>query len=309
MKRRHFGIGLAGSLIYTGCSRKSEVTLTARGTAFGTEVAVTLPESDAEFFDAVFEEIARLEAIFTLFDPQSPLRQLNAAGRLSNPPPELVEVLKICDRVHRLTEGAFDPTVQPLWELYEGHFAKAPTDTEGPASEAIAAARSRIGWDKLSVSAEEIRFAEPRMGLTLNGIAPGYTADRIVALLKSKGVKHALIDTGEFRALGSQLDGSPWRVEIRAGDSIAGHADLVDRALATSAGNATAFDLVQQFHHLFHPDRDRFQPAMRTVSVEAPEAALADALATAGGVMESADLEAVATTMPDVKVRIFDHGS
>lgn len=307
--RRAFALGFSGAVLGGGCSRE-EALISAAGTAFGTEITITLPESvEAGTFEQAFAEIERLEAIFTLFDPGSALRRLNDSGELTSPPPELFEVLEISDRVHRATGGAFDPTVQPLWELYERHFAENPTDSKGPDTMAIETARSRIGWDKVAFKAAEIRFREAGMALTLNGIAPGFVADRTVDLLEKLGVRHALVNTGEFRALGSRPDGSAWRVDISAGDGVVGNADLDGNALATSAGYATAFDLEQRFHHLFHPGRDAFQPAMRTIAVEAPRAALADALATAGGVMESGSFTNATSKIPGVRSRIFESRS
>ena len=69
------------------------------------------------------EEITRLERIFSLYRADSALSQLNRHGRLDDPPLELVELLAFSARVSAATGGAFDVTVQPLWDLYASHFA------------------------------------------------------------------------------------------------------------------------------------------------------------------------------------------
>ena len=286
--------------------------LVYQGDAFGTKVSITISGLDRakseRLLSGAIAEMGRLEAIFTLFDAQSPLRRLNSDGRLDQPPQELVEVLRISAEVNQMTGGAFDPTVQPLWDLYENHFALRPGDLAGPPPEAIADARARIGWARVDVGAKRIEFAGEAMAITLNGIAPGYAADRVAAWLADRGGRHALIDTGEFRAIGSRPDSSPWRVAIRAGDEIVDEVELVDQGLASSSGSGTTFDLAGQIHHLFNPQSDRFSDSRRTISVEAPTAAVADALATAGGIMGPGELRSLVSGDEQLLVREYQHG-
>jgi thiamine biosynthesis lipoprotein len=303
---------LGSGVFLANCSRGNNQSVSATSTGFGTTIGITLvPPStvDAEeLLDLAFAEIARWESIFSLFDPASPLRQLNDQGILKNPPPELIAVLELSDRIHRITGGAFDPTVQPLWELYESHFATRPTDSDGPSPSDIAETRQRTGWENVAFDSSEIRFSESGMKLTLNGIAPGVTADAIADQLMSEGVKHALIDCGEFRSIGTQSDGSPWPVAIRGpeNDHLLGKVELAGNAVATSAGYATAFDLEERFHHLFHPQDDKFAPARRVVTVEAPTAGLADALATAAGAMVWEEFANSVKVTPEVRVTQYD---
>ena len=122
----------------------------------------------------------------------------------------------------------------------------------------------------------------PGMALTLNGIAQGYIADRVAALLEAEGLGDILIDTGEFRALGGDPRGGDWPVKLGQG----GQVNLRSRALATSS----------PLHHLRcrgpsgpyprSPDRQAAVPVWRAVSISAPSAALADALSTAACLME-----------------------
>lgn len=303
-------------VVTSGCCRSPErpgvPDLVYQGSAFGTEVSITIAGLDRakseRLLSGAVAEMERLEAIFTLFDAQSPLRRLNSDGRLEQPPPELVEALRISAEVNQMTGGAFDPSVQPLWDLYENHFALRPGDQAGPPPEAIAEARARIGWEGVEVGTDRIEFAREGMAITLNGIAPGYAADRIADWLADRGVRHALIDAGEFRAIGSRPDSTPWLVGIRAGDDIADRIELIDRGLATSSGSGTTFDLAGQMHHLFNPQADQFSDAGRTISVEAPTAAVADALATAGGTMEPGDLRSLVAGDPQLRVREYQHG-
>ena len=107
-----------------------------RGVAMGAMASMTLVHPDREAGKRLIErclaEISRLEAIFSLYRPDSALVRLNAAGVLDHPPLELVEVLSFAASLARHSDGAFDVTVQPLFELYARHFAEPGADPAGP---------------------------------------------------------------------------------------------------------------------------------------------------------------------------------
>jgi len=122
------------------------------------------------------------------------------------------------------------------------------------------------------------------MGLTLNGIAPGYMTDRIVELLKNEGLEHALVDLGEIRAIGARSGQKPWHAGIRDPfdtQRMAMEVPLADQALATSGGYGFRFDQAGRFHHIFDPRSGSCPHAYASVSVLASTATAADALATA----------------------------
>ena len=246
-------------------------------------------------------EIARLERVFSLYMPDSALSTLNRQGALAAPPPELVEVLETSRRVWDLSDGAFDPTVQPLWLAYADHFAKPGADPAGPSPDAVERALALVGLDKVSFNRDRVAFAQAGMALTLNGIAQGFITDRIVEMLRAGGVESTLADIGEIRALGRRPDGSPWRVGIAGGgDSV----DLVDRAIATSSADGFRFGGKDSPGHILDPRSGMAECLHRSVSVLAPEAATADALATAFCLMTGARIAEVLPALPDVEALI-----
>ena len=112
------------------------------GIALGAEAAIYMDHPDADaIIDRAVAEIARLEGIFSLYRTDSALAQLNAAGRLDTPPFELLECLAQAAQVHRATKGLFDPTVQPLWQLYAARYAAG----HAPTFDEITALLPRIG--------------------------------------------------------------------------------------------------------------------------------------------------------------------
>jgi FAD:protein FMN transferase len=256
-----------------------------RGILLGADASMQLylPEKGAAaaLMQRCLAEIKRLEHIFSLHDPRSSLSVLNRQGYLDAPPPELVHLLQESHRFSVLTDGAFDVTVQPLWNLYAGHFAAHSEATEGPSAAAIEAALHLVDYRKIALSPERVELGLTGMELTLNGIAQGYITDRITALLKSEGVERTLVAMGEMRALGTHPDGTPWKVGIRnplEAGGMAATLPLTDRALATSGGYGTRFS--ETAHHLFDPRTGRSANHYASVSVLAPSATHADALST-----------------------------
>ena len=114
------------------------------------------------------------------------------------------------------------------------------------------------------------------MAITLNGIAQGFITDRITDLLRNEGFAQAVVDLGEWRALGEHPAGRPWRAATRSG-----LVELRDNALAVSSGAGTPFEPSGQFHHIFDPATGASASTLTEAAVIAPRAMIADALATA----------------------------
>lgn len=277
MKRRRFlAISAAAGALAASPARAFRLDpVEWRGTALGAAASLVIHHEDRgealRLLDESRAELERLEKIFSLYRADSALVRLNADGRLDAPPLDLVALLGEVDRLWRLTEGAFDPTVQPVWDACVRHFASPGAKPAGPPIEAV---RPLIGWNLVSVSAASIGFSRPGMALTLNGIAQGYITDRIADMLKAQGMRHVLANLGEIRAIGRRGDGIPWRA-LAAGKAL----DLEDCALAISS--AEAFRFSPACHHLIDPRTARSAAPSTAVSVTAPTATLADGLSTA----------------------------
>jgi len=250
------GVAHAGAARWTGWAMGAAASMTLAGVS---------PEQGAPVFAEMEAELDRLENIFSLYRPNSALSRLNLDGALPAPPPELLEVLSLCDTLYHLSGGAFDPTVQPLWQALAN---------DGNTN----AARSLIGWNGVRHDAGAIRMARPGMALTLNGIAQGYVTDRVAGLLRARGFSDILVDIGEIAAHGAAPDTRPWTAKIAApGGQIVHRVELRDRALATSAPAGTLLPGGQG--HILGPTGQAAHRSLVTVS--APTAALADGLSTA----------------------------
>ncbi len=116
-------------------------------------------------------------------------------------------------RYGELTDGAFDITVQPLWQAYADYFAGGAASALGPPEPVVEAARARVDFRRLRIAPERITLGAG-MAVTLNGIAQGYITDRVAALLRARGWSRVLVDMGEMRALGHPADRAAWSIGI-----------------------------------------------------------------------------------------------
>ncbi|EGY00404.1 twin-arginine translocation pathway signal [Nitrospirillum viridazoti Y2] len=276
------------------------------GVALGADAQLVINHPDPAEADALIRaslaEVARLESMFSLYRPDSQLNRLNRDGVLADPPSDLVALLAEALSIARLTHGAFDPTVQPLWTLYADHFGKPGAEPAGPPMAALRRALASVGHAHVSVTADRVALNRPGMALTLNGIAQGYVTDRVVALLKARGVAHTLVDMGEIRAVGHHPAGRPWT----AGIKVPGEDEhtlltlpLVDQALSTSGAYGTLFEPTGRFNHLFDPATGTCSDPSMSISVRAPTATLADALSTAFSIMPPEGVKRVLAQLPD----------
>jgi thiamine biosynthesis lipoprotein len=252
--------------------------------ALGSDVSITaLHQSRStakQAVDAAFDELTTVEKLMSIYRADSQLSRLNRDGVLDNPHPYFVEVLRAACALSQRSKGAFDITVQPLWALY----SEATNKGGVPDSESVSLARNHVDWRRVEVGDRRIRLRGEGTAITLNGIAQGYAADRATAAIKSHGIEHALIDTGECSAFGRKKSGGHWSIGIqhpRVQDAYISIAKLDGRCLATSGDYATEFTNDHRLNHLFDPRTGRSPTELASVSICARTAMQADALSTA----------------------------
>lgn len=296
LSRRRF-LSISAATLAFGHRAQATTLYRWQGTALGARATITLSHPAAErITESARAEIERLEQVFSLYRATSALSQLNATGRLDAPPFELLDCLSLAAAAHRATGGLFDPSVQPLWDLY----ARSYSAGHAPAEADIATARAYGTWADLRYDADAISL-RPGMALTLNGIAQGYIADRIAHLLQAEGLSEILIDTGELSALGGNPQGGDWPVTLDAPDRP--QIGLRDRALASSAPLGTVFDAEATAGHILDPRTGKPATARwHLVSVTAESAALADALSTAMCLMSPEEIATTQAAIAGAKV-------
>jgi thiamine biosynthesis lipoprotein len=227
--------------------------------------------------DEAVKAIRGVENDMSLFNPDSAVSRLNRDGVLQQPSAQLLSVLSLAQYVSARSQGAFDVTVQPLWQLWsQAHAAGKVADKH-----ALQRHLPLVNWRALEISPHAVRLNAKGMGVSLNGIAQGYAADLVRSVLQSHGVMHALIDTGETSTLGQAPGEQPWRfgIESTKGDNQKRGVSLPHGlAMATSSDAHTSFTQDRLHHHIFDPQTGNSPRYWSSVTVVAASCAMADAL-------------------------------
>lgn len=259
----------------------------------GTTVEITVVAPDTATGEAAvaagFAEVERLEQVFSSYRADSELSTLN--GRAGEGPVaasgDMVDLVGRAIAIARETGGAFNPLMGPaikLWGIPE--HPRVPSDAE------LAALRPLTDVGGVTVTPGEgtVTLARPGMALGLGGIAKGYTADRVAALLRHRGISAGIVAVaGDLHVFGTRPDGRPWRVGVRhprRADRPMAALLLTDGAVSTSGDYERYFEVDgRRYHHILDPRTLR--PAADTVAVTvlARDGTTADGLATALFVM------------------------
>ena len=249
--------------------------------AFGTTVWLRAAHEHAaqarRGVSAAAHAVQRVDQQMSLFRPDSEIVRLNRDGVLHHPSTELVDVLRLSQTVAHATQGLFDPTVQPLWQLWH----QAALQHQRPAAAAWRTCKALVDWRAIDVQAHRIAFNRPGMAITLNGIAQGLAADLAAAALRSMNIEHALLQTGEWMPMGQPAADSSWRLGIadpRQADAVVATLIADGRAIACSSDDKMSFSADRRDHHILDPRTGRSPTQLSTVVVVAPSCALADAL-------------------------------
>lgn len=240
---------------------------------------------------ATFSEI---NETYNKWNPQSELSRLNRlkAGEIHPISPKMSQFLSETSKVVTLSEGQFDPTIEPLQKIWKEKLASGVL----PKDEEIAKILPAIGWNNIHFNQKTFCKDHDATALDLGGIAKGYCIDLLTERLQKAGFINLFIEWGgEIRTSGQHPSGRPWRIFIsRLGDKDSAHAidelDLINQAIATSGDYLQYWDVLEKgekvrYTHIFDPHT--YHPilvketSIASVSVLAPNCALADALATA----------------------------
>ena len=276
--------------------------------SMNTLVSVTaVHESEGLVQDAMaaaFLEMERVVNLLNRYDSSSALSCLNTERFMDAPPPELSTVLLQARFYHNATDGAFDPTVKPLVDLFRDG---SPEESKVLDALALVDARS------VEVSPRAIRLPRPGMGLTLDGIAKGFVVDRMAVVLRAQGLKNFLINAGgDIRSSGFRGDGEAWRVGVQDPQKRGELPDvigLIDGAVATSGSYEVYFDRERSYHHIVSAQSGASPQFSQSVSVTAPTTLAADALATSLFLMEPERGVAFIESLPMCACLILDqHG-
>lgn len=235
-----------------------------------------------------------LNAVVAQMSPWEPLSDLcrynrAPAGSWIRLPEATLTVLRRAIEVAETSDGAFDPTLGALTDLWG--FGPRPFSGAPPERDAVTALRETGGWKRLTLDGEAL-FQPGGLKLDLNGIAKGFGVDQAAAALDRAGVKSYLVEVGgELRGTGAKPDGQPWWVELErppsANDAEKTLVALHDLSVATSGDYRRFFDHEgRRYAHTLDPATGApVTHATVSVTVLATDCMSADAWATALTVM------------------------
>jgi thiamine biosynthesis lipoprotein len=281
---------LIAALGATSCAaappRKFEVTKSMMDTF----VTVTVYASDAAktdaAIDAAFARMEEIVAAASIYDEAAEAFRLNRDGYLESPSQDLRQLITQSIEYGRLTDGAFDITVQPLLELWAAGLWQEPPEVQ---QQRINETLELVGWDKIIVEKDRISFSEAGMKITLGGIAKGYAVSEAMKTIRGLGIKSALVDAGgDMAALGSKPDGEPWFIALVNPDDPTQslvNFEIANKAITTSGNYARYFDPEKEAGHILNPLTGYSAQECISATVIADSATQADALATAIFVM------------------------
>jgi thiamine biosynthesis lipoprotein len=233
-----------------------------------------------EAADSAFDEVQRLNNLLSIHHPASVWSEINrlAGQRPVAVSPEVFKLLTRCLRYSRRSEGAFDITVGPLvkaWGFFKGAGRL-------PGRDEIAAALTKTGCRHLCLdpAGRTVRFDREGVEINPGGIGKGYAVDRMVGILRRKGLDTALVMASSSSIYGM---GAPpgeargWKVAIRNPKRPRQHSAtevfLKDMSLSTSGGYAQTFWAGgRSFSHILDPRTGYPARGMLLVSVTAPRA-------------------------------------
>ena len=178
-------------------------------------------------------------------------------------------------------------TVGPLTRLWRVARRNGKLPSESRLSEALAA----TGHAHLETDTERkrARLTQPGMRLDLGGIAKGYAVDQVLETLVTHGISCALVDGGgDLRVLGQPPGSDGWRITVQdlASEGNTEIHYLTDIAVATSGDLYQTVKIGErEFSHIIDPTTGLGLEIRRSVTVHAPDAMTADALASALSVL------------------------
>lgn len=281
MRISYFLVFLALS---AGCVNDSITQYSESADIMGTIITITVMASDEAQADKAisdaFETIRKVDSLMSTYKNTSQISMLNNEGVLYGANPELVYNIKKSIYYSRLTDGAFDITVQPILNLYKQTFN---VEKRPPTSEEIMQALELVGYDNILIEDNTIRFARQDMQITLGAIAKGYAVDQAVEALEKAGIEHALVNAGgDMRALGSKTDKEDWQIALQDPRDESNYVTVINiggKSVATS-GDYELYFINKSVHHIIDPKTGHSATGLISVTVIAEEALDADAFAT-----------------------------
>ncbi len=259
--------------------------------------------------EAAFREVERIDFLMSHYRPDSEVSRISrhAGEKETRVSPETLEVIERALYFSRLSGGAFDITIGPVFRLWDFRGGKIPD------GEKLRKNLKRVDYRRIKVdrSRSTVYLDDPRMEVDLGAIAKGYAADRSCLVLKKKGIENFLVNAGgDVRAGGRKEKEIPWTVGIqhpRLPSHFIAKIQPQNAAIATSGDYEKYFIKDgQRYHHILIPSTGQPARECQSVTILAPTAMDADALATTVFVLGPKKGFSLTEDLPGVHALIVD---
>jgi AmmeMemoRadiSam system protein B len=262
-------------------------------------------DSESDHLSAARAEVERLASILDLSDLDGAVARLNRTAGADgiDPGPEVRGLLKTSLWLHEVSGGAFDPTIGPVAAIWERGGEAAP-----PGEEELGVALGKVDATRVRIDDEhgKVRFEQAGMEINLGALNRGFLVDRIVDLLRGRGVESGVVRSGRAIRVFSEAESEPQTVDLQdpRSESVdpVGSVWLRDGAVAVAGifqvdteGDPDRSGLI------FDPRTGRPVEAVLSATVRAPEAVRAAGLATAMVVLGPAAGMKLIESIPDVE--------
>jgi len=230
--------------------------------------------------DKVFDYIRKLEERFNEYDQKSWLWQINnSEEEMFEIDPDTYQMLVIADSLYKMTDGAFDITIKPVFDLW-GFGGASPSV---PDSTILDENLALVDFSKLRFSKTEL-YKPKKMQISFGAIAKGYILDQAKLYMLELGLKQGVIDCrSSMTFYGGKLPQIVYIQHPRQGnDSYIASFRIKDMSVGTSGDYQQYFELDGiRYHHILNPRTGYPVEDVISVTVLHPSAAWADGLSTA----------------------------
>jgi len=307
------------SFLFFSCSPKTE-TIEIYGETMGTTYSLKIVgpnkvDNQKNTLKAEIDSVLReINQQMSTYIPESEISLFNKilAGEPQNISNHFLDVLNLANQVYVESDGAFDPTVGPVVDLWG--FGKKDRRETPPFEEEINQVLEYVGMNKIETDGSSIQKKHNKTELDFSAIAKGFGVDVVANLLMEKGFENYLVEIGGEVVVKGSKGSDAWRIgvdrpliEQTVNRSFEAILQISDVAVATSGDYRNYFvsgDSV--YSHTIDPVTARpIVNGVASVTVIAPNCALADAMATAIMVMgEEKGLHWV-ESKPDIETMII----
>jgi len=287
-----FAIGLTLVLACTVVKKDLLVSGKTMGTTYHITVVAGYFSNEESLREKIEVRLKEINRSMSTYLPDSEISRFNAMQQTGTefcPSDDFLAVMSSAEKIYRLTDGAWDATVNPLVQLWGfGNVRRKPVV---PSVEAIEEVKPFVGFDRINVTQEGCLIKRhPKVTVDLASIAKGYGVDAVSRLIANDGFDSFLVEIGgEVYTRGFRKDGKPWQVGINTPskdasfNSVYKVVPLNDMAMATSGSYRNFFEADGRIYsHLLDPRTGwPVRNDVVSASVVAGDCTFADGLATA----------------------------